>query len=73
MLQSLYNVLSGQYQVLRDGRVVANGQPESKSLLRRYEHAQALREIKRESRIREVLDSESQGFVERIRIRLGIA
>lgn len=73
MFQSFSQIVNGRFVVLRDGRVSGFGQPEPEFLRRRFEHAQALREIKRESRIRKVLNDESQGFVERIRTALGIA
>ena len=73
VFQSHYHVLGGRVVVLRDGRISGFGQPEPEHLQRRYEHGQALREIKRETRIRELLNDESKGFVERIRTSLGIA
>lgn len=73
MYQHLLHLLSGSIHATRDGRPVAIGQPEPEFLRRRYEHAQALREIAREERIRAALADESRGFVERIRTRLGIA
>ncbi len=73
MFQPLSHVLGGRVVVLRDGTVSGFSQPEPRHLQRKYEHAQALREIRRETRIREVLADESQGFVERIRTALGLA
>jgi hypothetical protein len=73
MYQSAYHSPGGRFVVLRDGQVSGFGQPEPKFIQRRYEHAQALREIRRDERIREVLSEESRGFVERIRTALGIA
>lgn len=73
MFQSLYHLVGGRVVVLRDGTVSGFSQPEPRYMLRRYEHAEALREIQREARIRQVLSNESQGFVERIRVALGIA
>ena len=73
MYQPLSTIVGGRFVVLRDGRISGLGQPEPAFLQRRYEHAQALKEIGRESRIKAVLDGESQGFVERIRLALGIA
>lgn len=73
MLQSLFQALHGGVISTYDGRLVAFGQPEPEFLRRRYEHAEALKEIQHEARIREVLANESQGFVERIRTALGIA
>ena len=73
MYQSLSVPLGGRFVVLRDGNVAGFGQPEPKFIQRRYEHVQALREIQRENRVRAVLANESEGFVERIRIALGIA
>ena len=73
VFQPLTHILGGRVVVLRDGTVSGFSQPEPPSLLRKYEHAQALREIRRETRIREVLADESQGFVERIRTALGLA
>ena len=73
MFQPLTTILGGRLVVLRDGRIAGFSQPEPASLLRKYEQAQALREIQREARIREVLADESQGFVERIRTALGLA
>ena len=67
------HILGGRVVVLRDGTVSGFSQPEPRHLQHRYEHAQALREIRRETRIREVLADESQGFVERIRTALGLA
>lgn len=73
MLQALIHALDGRVISTHDGRLVAAGQPEPEFLRRRYEHAQILREIQREERIRRVLADESQGFVERIRGALGLA
>ena len=73
MLQAIIHALDGRVISTHDGRLVAAGQPEPEFLRRRYEHAQALREIRREDRIRRVLADESEGFVERIRIALGLA
>lgn len=77
MLQTLSTILNGRVIVTRDGRPVGYGQPEPEFIRRRYEHLQALHEdkakAKAKGRIREVLADESQGFVERIRTRLGIA
>jgi hypothetical protein len=73
VFQSLYQQCQGRFVVLRDGRISGFGQPEPEFLRRRYEHAQALREIKRETRIKQALADESTGFVERIRTALGIA
>jgi len=73
MYQSFSVPYGGRFVVLRDGNVAGYGQPEPKFILRRYEHAQALREIQRENRVRAVLANESESFVERIRIALGIA
>ena len=73
MYQSFSVPFGGRFVVLRDGNVAGFGQPEPKFIQRRYEHAQALREIQRESRVRAVLAGDSEGFVERIRIALGIA
>ena len=73
MFQSLYHLSGGRIVVLRDGRIAASSQPEPEYMQRRYEHAQALRELKRERRIREALGDESRGFVDRIRVALGIA
>jgi hypothetical protein len=52
MFQSLYNVLSGQYQVLR--RSPSPTASPNRSSCCGATSTQALREIKRESRIREV-------------------
>ena len=73
MLQALIHALDGRVISTHDGRLIASGQPEPEFLRRRYEHAQALREVQREERIRRVLADESTGFVERIRLALGIA
>jgi hypothetical protein len=73
VFQSLSHLFTGRVVVLRDGRVAGFHQPEPQHLLRKYEHAQALREIKRESRVKAALEAESAGFVERIRTALGIA
>ncbi len=73
MFQTSMNLLNGRAFSTRDGRVAAFGQPEPEFLRRRYEHATALRELKREGRIRAALADESQGFVERIRTALGLA
>lgn len=73
MLQALIHALDGRVITTHDGRLIASGQPEPEFLRRRYEHAQALREIRREQRIQRALADESQGFVERIRVALGIA
>ncbi|MGB4862627.1 MAG: hypothetical protein WBO97_09220 [Tepidiformaceae bacterium] len=73
MFQELLVVLDGRVATLRDGRVAGFHPPEPEFLRRRYEHAQVLRELKREDRLRALLEDESQGFVERIRQRLGLA
>ncbi len=73
MQQALIHTLQGTLITTNDGRLIAAGQPEPEFLRRRYTHAQALREIRREDRIRRALADESQGFVERIRVALGIA
>lgn len=73
MQQALIHTLQGTLITTNDGRLIAAGQPEPEFLRRRYAHAQALREIRREDRIRRALADESQGFVERIRVALGIA
>lgn len=74
MYQAVLQLLAGTaISTTRDGRPVATGQPEPEFLRRRYEHAQALREIEREAKVRVALEKESRGFVERIRTRLGIA
>jgi len=73
MFQSLYHVVAGRFVVLRDGSISGFSQPEPRFLQRRYEQAEALRQMRRESRIQEALASESAGFVERIRGALGIA
>lgn len=73
MLQAVIHALDGQVVSTHDGRLIAAGQPEPEFLRRRYEHAQALRELQREDRIRRVLADESEGFVERIRVALGLA
>ena len=73
MFQSMSLPMGGRFVVLRDGRVAGYHQPEPEFIQRRYEQAQALREMQRESRMREALAGESQGFVERIRVALGIA
>lgn len=73
MLQAIVYARDGGVISTHDGRLIATSQPEPEFLRRRYEHAQALREIRREDRIRRVLADESEGFVERIRTALGIA
>lgn len=73
MFQGTCQLMNGRVHSTRDGRPVALGQPEPEFLRRRFEHAQALKEIKREERIRAALADESQGFVERIRLALGLA
>ena len=73
MHQHLSTLAGGRFVVLRDGRVSGLGQPEPAFMQRRYEQAEALRELKRESRIKRALAGESEGFVERIRVALGIA
>lgn len=73
MLQAIIDVLDGRVISTHDGRLIAAGQPEPEFLRRRYEHAQALRELRRDDRIRRVLAHESDGFVERIRVALGLA
>jgi hypothetical protein len=73
MFQSVSQVMGGRFVVLRDGRVSGYMQPEPEFMRRRYEQAQALRELQRESRVKAEVSGESQGFVERIRIALGIA
>lgn len=73
MFQPMYHSPGGRFVVHRDGRVSGFGQPEPEFLQRRYAHAQALRELNRESRVRESLQDESRSFVERIRVALGIA
>ena len=73
MYQSVTTPFGGRFVVLRDGRISGFGQPEPQFIQRRYEQGEALREMRRESRVREVLTGESRGFVERIRIALGIA
>ncbi|MEO8538799.1 MAG: hypothetical protein ABI577_03595 [bacterium] len=73
MLQTLFCALNGRVISTHDGRLVSFGEPEPEFLRRRYEHAQALREIERDNRIQRVLADESQGFVERIRTALGLA
>ena len=72
MFQSQYFVQYGPVQVLRDGRLSGFGQPEPEFVRRRYEQAEELRRLDRETRIRRLLSNESQGFVERIRGRLGL-
>jgi hypothetical protein len=56
-----------------DGRLIAIGQPEPEFIRRRYEQATALRDIKRQDQADELASRRSQGFVERIRLALGIA
>jgi hypothetical protein len=73
VFQSLYHLMGGGFVVLRDGRVSGFAQPEPAFMQRRYEHARALRELQRESRMKEALEGESRGFVERIRVALGMA
>jgi hypothetical protein len=73
VFQPLTHIIGGRVVVLRDGRVSGFSQPEPPHLQRRYEHARALREIRREARIREVLADESRGFADRIRTALGLA
>jgi hypothetical protein len=75
VFQTFSTILNGRVIVTRDGRPVGFGQPEPEFIQRRYQHLQALREDKARAKggIREVLADESQGFVERIRTRLGIA
>lgn len=73
MFQELLATLNGRVVTLRDGQVAGFHQPEPEFLRRRYEHAQALRDLKREARRRALLEDEPQGFVERIRERLGLA
>ncbi len=73
VFQSHFVVLHGRVLSLSDGRVSAFGQPEPEFLRRRYEHAEELRKLDREARIKKLLSQESEGFVERIRSRLGIA
>lgn len=73
MFQAASTILNGSVIVTRDGQPIGYGQPEPEYMQRRYRHLQALREDKPKGRIREVLADESQGFVDRIRIRLGIA
>lgn len=73
MFQSYFVVLHGRVLNLPDGRLSAFGQPEPEFLRRRYEHAEELRKIDCEERIKKLLSQESQGFVERIRSRLGLA
>ncbi|MBK7723701.1 MAG: hypothetical protein IPI33_00145 [Dehalococcoidia bacterium] len=73
MFQTVYYSFHGQFQVLRDGRIAGSGQPEPEFLRRRYEQAQVLREINRETRIRELIANDSQRFVDRVRAALGIA
>ena len=73
MYQSHFVVLYGRVLNLPDGRISAFGQPEPEFLRRRYEHAEELRKLDREARIKKLLSQESEGFVERIRSRLGIA
>jgi hypothetical protein len=65
--------MGGRFVVLRDGRIAGFGQPEPRFIQRRYEHAEALREMRRESRKVKAPVSEPRGFVERIRVALGIA
>lgn len=73
VFQSLYHVFHGRFVTLNDGRVSGFSQPEPEFMRRRYEHAQALREIKREARIRELVENDSRSVVERIRTAFGIA
>jgi len=73
MYQLMSHVLSGNTRMARDGRVIPAGVPEPEFLRRRYEHAQALRQLQRDARIRQVLNDESTGFVSRLRNALGIA
>ena len=73
MFQSMYQLFHGRFVVLSDGRVSAFGQPEPEFMQRRFEHAEALRQFKREARVKQALAEESSGFVERIRSALGIA
>ena len=73
MHQSLSSLMGGRFVVLRDGRVSGFGQPEPQFMQRRYEQAQALREMRRESSVPARPAPEVRGFVERIRGALGIA
>ena len=73
MFQAASTILNGSVIITRDGQPIGFGQPEPEFMQRRYQHLQVLHEEKRRGRIREVLADESQGFVDRIRIRLGIA
>jgi hypothetical protein len=73
VFQAASTILNGSVIVSRDGRPVGFGQPEPEFIQRRYQHLQALREDKARARIREVRADEPQGFVDRIRTRLGIA
>ncbi len=73
MLQTLFYALDGRIISTYDGRLIATGQPEPAFLRRRYEQAQALREMRREDRLQARLAEDSRGFVERIRTALGLA
>jgi len=59
--------------VTHDGRLLGLDQPEPEFMRRRYEQATVLRDIRREERVRQARAEESRGFVERIRVALGIA
>jgi hypothetical protein len=56
-----------------DGRLLGLDQPEPEFMLRRYAHATALRDMRRDDRLRQARAEEPRGFVERIRVALGIA
>jgi|GEM_PF-6615560 len=72
MFQSLYHVAGGRFVVLRDGRVSGFSQPEPPFLQRRYEHAQALRELRSAGREAAAGQHEARGLVARIRFVLGL-
>ncbi|HNM77592.1 MAG TPA: hypothetical protein PKI89_04460 [Tepidiformaceae bacterium] len=73
MLQTLIHLSGGRLFITSDGRIAPAAQPEPEFLRRRYEHAQALREARSAERLERTLSRESQGFVERLRIALGLA
>lgn len=73
MLQTLIHLSSGRLFITHDGRLAPADQPEPEFLRRRYEHAQALREARKAERLERTLATESQSFVERLRIALGLS
>lgn len=73
MLQTLIHLSGGRLFVTADGRLAPSAQPEPEFLRRRYEHAQALREAQKAERLERTLAAESRGFVERLRVALGLA